>query len=426
MVIYLIYGVLILATVSLNNIVTKSKRQGFSLWLIYGLPALVMAIFSWIVSWSNFCGDFNKSYYPAGRLIIEDPSRLYEWGKGLGFVNIPIIAILFTPISFLPKLAAQILITLLGLISIFVSGYLLLKLTKASGWQKLAIAGLILVNGPLYYSLKQGNSTHFVLLLLIVALFCIRERREIWLGILLAIAALIKIPLFLLGVYFAMRGRWRVVVGFSAALLAIVGASLLLFGVDLHITWFEKCILSFAGKPLAAFNVQSVDGFLARLLNDVDLKSWQPLEISWEFKVLRYLLISVLVGGTIWVCWRSKTPKTIESEYLEFSIVLCLALLISPISWTHYYLYLLLPLSMWICNLLAVPQGRIWSRLLLPIAVLVSLPVILVKATNPSYQFLLSKLLISHYFLGGALLLGILLTARWQTAKHSQSVDTPV
>ncbi|MCL1464408.1 glycosyltransferase family 87 protein [Argonema galeatum] len=420
MVIYLIYGLLILATVSLNSIVIKSKTQGFSLWLSYGLPALAMAIFSWIVSWSNFCGDFNKSYYPAGRLIIEDPSRLYEWGKGLGFVNIPIFAILFTPISFLPKLAAQILITILGLICIFLSGYLLLKLTKASGWQKLAIAGLILVNGPLYYSLKQGNSTHFVFLMLIAALFCIRDRREIWLGVLLAIAALIKIPLFVLGVYFVMRGRWRVVVGFSAALLAIVAASVLLFGVDLHITWFEKCILSFAGKPLAAFNVQSVDGFLVRLLNDVDLKSWQPLEIGWEFKVWRYLLISVLVGGTIWVCWRSKPPRTIESEYLEFSIVLCIALLIAPISWTHYYLYLVLPLSLYICDRLAVPQGKIWFNSIALSTALVSLPVILDKPSNPIFQFFGSKFLVSHYFFGGLMLLGILLAARWHTAKHSQ------
>ena len=417
MVIYLIYGILILGTVSLNTIAFKSKKQGLNLWLTCGLPALVILIFSWLVSWSNFCGDFNKSYYPAGRLIIENPADLYVWGKGLGFVNIPIIALLFTPISYLPKLAAQIIITLLGLAAIVFAAYLLIKLTKASKWQKLIIAGLFIINGPLYYSLKQGNSTHFVFLLLIAAIFALRDKREIWVGVLLALASLIKIPIFLLSVYFTLRGRWRIIFGFSVTILAIVGTSVLLFGLDLHIIWFQKCILAFAGKPLAAFNVQSIDGFLARLLNDVDLKSWQPLEIGWEFKLGRYLLISLLAGITILLCWRSKPPQTFAMEILELSIAICLALAIMPISWTHYYLYLLLPFSLYIGNQLVIPPGKFWQILMLISAILVSLPVILIKANNPLSEFLISKLLISHYLLGGVLLLMILLRARLQGAK---------
>ncbi|MEP7152775.1 MAG: hypothetical protein ABI856_13785 [Nitrospira sp.] len=30
--------------------------------------------------------------------------------------------------------------------------------------------------------------------------------------------------------------------------------------------------------------------------------------------------------------------------FLELSVLLCLALIISPISWTHYYMFLLVPL----------------------------------------------------------------------------------
>lgn len=422
MVIYLIYAVLILIAVRLNTIALTSKKQGFSLWLIYGLPTLVMVIFSWLVSASNFCGDFNKSYYPAGRLIIENSSSLYEWGRGLGFVNIPIVAVLFTPISFLPKLAAQIIITILGLIAIWISVKLLFELTNASTWQKLAIGGMFLINGPLYYSLKQGNSTHFALLLLILALFGLRDKREIWVGIVLAIAAIIKIPLLLFGIYFALRQRWRIVIGFAATILVILGLSLLLFGVNLHIIWLEKCILSFGNKIIAAFNVQSVDGFLARLLNDVEINNWQPIEIERTFKALRYLLTSILVGSTLYICWRSKSSRTLESEYLEFSIVLCLAMLISSISWTHYYLYLLLPFSLYICNKLGIPQGKIWWRSLLFSGILVSLPVIIIKTSNPTSKFLITKLFVSHYFFGGVLLLSILLTARWHANKNSTIV----
>ena len=417
MIIYLIYAILIAIAVKLNPISPNSKKQAVNLWLTYGLPSLIMVIFSFLVSASNFCGDFNKSYYPAGRLIWENPASLYEWEKGLGFVNLPIFAILFTPISFLPKLAAQIIITLLGVLSIFWSTKLLLQLTKASGWQKLAIPGLILINGPLYYSLKQGNSTHFVLLLLIAALFCIRDKREIWVGILLAIAALIKLPLFLLGVYFACRQRWRVLLGFTATIFAIVFTSILLFGIDLHLIWLEKCVFSFAGKPLASFNVQSVDGFVGRLLYDVEINNWQPLEIDWKFKLLRYLIISIIVGSSILICWRAKPPVTLEAEYLELAIALCIAILISPISWTHYYLYLLLPLSLYFCNLIAIPQTKNWRYAMAISGIFLSLPVIIINSNLPLTKLLLSKIFISHYFFGGLLLLAILLAAKSHTSN---------
>ncbi|HEY9849224.1 MAG TPA: glycosyltransferase family 87 protein [Leptolyngbyaceae cyanobacterium] len=417
MLVYLIYAVLILLTVGLNTKILSSKKQDTNLWITYGLPALVMAIFSFAVSYSNFCGDFNKSYYPAGRLILENPANLYEWGRGLGFVNIPIFALFFIPISFLNKLAAQIIFTLLGLLAIWWSGHLLVKLTKAAGWQKLAIWGLILINGPLHYSLKQGNSTHFVLLLLISAVFCMRDKREIWVGVLLAIAALIKIPLFLLAGYFTLRGRWRVLMGFVGALFAIVGTSILVFGLDLHIVWYQKCILAFTGKSIAAFNVQSVDGFLARLFGDAELKNWELLQMGVNFKVIRYLLFSLLFGSTLFVLWRSKQPNNYPIENLEFCIFICLGVVVSPISWTHYYLYLLLPIVLYLTNQIPIFSGQIWSKLVLISAGLVSLPVILIKIDNPLVKLLYSKILISHYFFGGILLMSVLLVARWQAAK---------
>lgn len=170
---------------------------------------------------------------------------------------------------------------------------------------------------------------------------------------------------------------------------------------------------------MVAFNVQSVDGFLGRLLTDGSLHSWLPIEVGWNFKVIRLVSILLLVGMTVWICWRADLPGSLEEENLEFSIFLCLALIISPISWTHYYLFLLLPLSLYLGNGLALPQERLWSNLVLVSALLVSLPVkpaprLLIPGLKP----IGSKLLISHYFFGGVLLLGVLLAARWYTSKR--------
>lgn len=417
--IYLIFIFLVLVTVGLNTINQKFIKQQWNLWLSYGLPALVMMLFLGSASTPPRYDWFNDFlvYYSAGQAIIQNISSLYD---GLyGFVNIPIIALLFTPFSELNKRGAIIFFTILGGLAVLATCYFLVKLTKVFGWKRIAIIGLFVVNGPLYHSLWYGNLTHFVLLFLLGAVFCLEKKYEFWLGVLLAIAALIKLPLLLLCVYFTMRKRWRVIMGFGTALSIIVGLSLLLFGLDLHLAWLHH-IGQFSGKPVSAYNVQSVDGFLARLLyNNDDFRNWNPIEVGWHFKVIRYTLLSLLVGATTWVCWRSKQPQTSEVENLEFSIVLCLALVISPISWTHYYLFLLLPFALYLGNKLAVPQGRLWFSIMVASVLLTSMPVITARPANLVLRVLYSRLLISHYFLGGVLLLGVLLAARWHSSKRS-------
>jgi hypothetical protein len=420
--IYLSFFLIILGTVGLNTIARKYLKRRWNLWLAYGIPGLCMIVFMRTASQHfELFGDFDVGYYPAGRLILENPSRLYYIPENElmpGFVNIPIIALLFTPFSLFSIPKSHVLFVLLSILSSFAACYFLAKLTKVFGFELIALIGFFIINGPLYNSILEGNSTHFVFLLVLAGFFCSQTKREIWSGVLLAIAALVKIPLFLLGIYYVLRGRWRVVVGFSSALLAIVAASVLLFGLDLHMTWFEQCIQRYAGKPMAAYNVQSVDGFLARLLVSSNLTNWLPLEVGWEFKLLRYTLLSLLVGTTLWVCWRSNKPRSLEEENLEFSIALCLALVISPVSWTHYYLFLLLPLSLYLGNQLAVMKGRLWSSLLGVCTLSISLPVIVAEPANPVLRVVYSKLFISHYFFGGVLLLGVLLAVRWQSAKR--------
>ena len=412
---YLFYIFFILFTVGLNTIALRLLKQRWNLWLGCGIPALCMMLFMWKASEPNPAFlDFTTAYYPASKLIIENPSELYNKLGADGFVNIPIIAFLFTPFSLFNEPTAQIIMTVLGILALLATYYSLVKLTNIHGWKKIALFGVFVINGPLYYSLKEGNTTHFVLLLLLAAVFCL-QGRQIWAGVFLAITALIKLPLLIFGFYLAARMRWQALLGFITTLVVIVGSSLLLFGVDLHLTWFYECIQPYTSKPISLYNVQSVDGFLIRLLTSPNLlNTMVPIEVDWSFKLMRYLLLALLIGGSIWICWRSKTPTTSEVQNLEFCIVLCLALITSPISWTHYYLLLLLPLSLYLCDRLAVPQDRSIVNLMVLATVLISLPVKRVDAV------IVLRFFISHYFFGGILLLGVLLAARWHTSRHPQ------
>lgn len=431
---YCLCGWLLLELAAGNLVTHRWQKQRLWWWGCGGL-ALLMMLSIWQLcdpyQYQLFI-DFNKAYYPAGRLALENPSSLYEWAKippdspayrGRGMVNIPIIALLFAPLSRLNLPTAQLVLTGVGVLILLLTCYLFIQVTQVTGSKRLALIGLFLINGPLYYSLKIGNSTHFLLLPLLAALLCLHKKQQIWSGVLIAICALIKIPLLLLGVYLLLRQRWSALVGFVATLVAIAGASILLFGWDLHVDWFYSCIQPSIGKLLAAYNVQSIDGFLARLLipgNNV--MNFQFLEVGWEFKLIRYVLLSLLIGGTLLVLWRSKPPTSPEEQNLEFSIFLCLAVLTSPISWTHYFLFLLLPLGLYLGGKLAVPKGQAWLYCIAVATFLLSPPIMRdiarLQPENALLNFLVTRVLISHYFFGGLLLLGILLAARWQTAKR--------
>jgi hypothetical protein len=286
----------------------------------------------------------------------------------------------------------------------------LTRLTGVSGWQRAALVGLFVVNGPLYNSLREGNLTHFALLLLFGALHCMEQRRDAWAGAWLAIACILKPPLLPLAALFVLRWRLAALAGFGGALLGIGGASLTLYGLELHVAWYRYCVQPFLSTPIGAFNVQSIDGFLARLLTEGRyLHSWWPIaDPGPGFALLKRILVALLVCPTAWVLWRARRAASATAARLDFSILLCLALLISPTSWTHYYLLLLLPIGLHAGGMLGVPGARSWSALFWFAVALISPPVI---APTLAAGALMASVLVSHYFLGGVLMLAVLLCA---------------
>jgi Glycosyltransferase family 87 len=421
---YFIFVLLIAIALILNTLGKKIFRTRWNLWWGYGIPSLAISLFLLsIPAPYRILGDFNKAYFPAGLQILQDPSALYD-ATCRTFVNLPILALLFTPFATTDDLLiAQYSFIVISTVGVFLAYLWLVKFVQLKDWQPVALMGLFAINGPLHYSLRLGNSTHFVFLFVIALFSFAQSRKEIAAGISLAAAVLLKPFLLPLGFYFVLRQRWRVAIAFMITLLSTVVASTLLFGLPLQLTWYNRCIKAFSGKIMPAFNVQSVDGFLARLLTEGNLTNFIPIDIPLELRLLRYAMVALLIGITFWICWRAKSPTSPQQENLELSIVLCLTLVISPISWTHYYLLLLIPFALFLRHQLSVPKGGIWLSLVAASIALTSPPVILIEPNNPFAKLLLERLFISHYFFGGVLLLGTLLVARLLASRMLPSFE---
>lgn len=394
-----------------------------------GALCLAGAMLAWMWHVSEpgkMLSDFRKAYFPAGSAVVTDPDQLY--GEEVLFVNIPIFAYLFTPLTWLPRRAASALVLLSGLACIPLAATLLVRLTKASGANRWLIWALCIANGPLINSVREGNTTHFVLLMLIAASFAFEKKRDGVAGMWLALAAVIKLPLLLIGLWLLARRLWKATAAYAGTLALIAGASVLRFGWDLHQRWYEQCVRPFSQHPLGAFNVQSIDGMLVRFFTGAThLYDWLPIQdidpafFFWK-KALAIALVAAVAVCLVRAGQRPVDSRGNNERVEELGIVLTAALILSPLSWTHYYLLLLLPIAWLITRHPEAKQGATAASLGLA-ALLVSLPVVMPEEGLLPAQPLAAALASSVYVCGALLLLALLLRQRAASgsgrAKHA-------
>ena len=403
-------------------------------WIVAGLAGLAVHALLWLISEPpTLFSDFYKAYYPVAESLWFEGARdtwpLAETGAG-SFVNLPIVGWLFVPLVAFGETGAGWAFLALGIAVTVAAWRLLMRFDQAGTLAGPLLLFLFLVNGPLINSLREGNTTHFILLLLVVALLLWRAQREFAVGLVLGFCALMKLPLLLYGVYFVVRGRWRVVAGGTTVIALAALLSLAVHGLDANIGWYNDSVAPFLGGVIPAFNVQSIDGFLMRLQTGVkDLQDWLPQTPSIVHRVVRTLIVLGLLGGAYWLMRRAGAGEPRNAgrkapgarEVLEYVVVLNLALVISPISWSHYYLLLLLPWALYLFGALGLPGDVITRRLVWGSIVLSSLPVIVLPLEQDWIGGLVARTVISAWLFGGLLMLAALARGLWHLKRPTEA-----
>jgi hypothetical protein len=392
---------------------------------IVGLGALTQTAY-WLVSEPpDLFSDFFKAYYPAGRMIVEDgPSAVWPYAEegASGFVNLPILSWLFTPFAMLNEATAGWAFLGFGLVSVVVTIHLIAMLLPAATSLK-PIAVLFLVNGPMVNSAREGNTTHIVLAFVVASGVLLQRGQPFWAGGVLGFASAVKLPLILFGLYFALKRQWSVVAGGLSAAMILLAASIAVHGVQAHVDWLEGCILPFLGKSVPAFNVQSIDGFLARLwAGDSRLREWDPVPRYPVQSMLGLAATSaILLTVAVTILRQPSDPDSRQRlDLREFSLVLATAIVTTPLSWTHYYLFLLLPFSLVATGAIALGE-QLFDRMIVPVSVvLASFPVVDLVLPQGILSDLISRSLLSIWLFGGLLTIAWLLRAR-STPDHPKS-----
>jgi hypothetical protein len=258
------------------------------------------------------------------------------------------------------------------------------------------------------------------MLSMLLALWWFKKGKGLGTGILLGINGLVKIPMVIPAGYYFVRRQWMVVIGGILTVGFVLVLSLGLIPFSLNRMWLDNCILSFSGNPVAAYNNQSVAGVLAReFIPGSRIDYWLPLDPTPLFAVVSRITVLLLYVPVLIVLlydWRSARTKS--GYLLEFFLVLVCSLLTSPISWTHYFMFLLIPVAFYLDENLFATGTKGLNLLLVVSLILVTIPVDLTLAFFDGFG---QRVVLSLHFWGGVLFY-IFLFALWM--RHRNGILT--
>lgn len=271
-----------------------------------------------------------KIYYHAGSLARHAPAALYQWQAqpGDGFTYAPFAAVLFAALSALPLAAVRWVMTTVSVASLLATVWLT---ARALGWSDrrragsaLALAAGLLWLEPVMKALKLGQVELLLMAVVVWDLTQPDERRLKGVGVGLA-AAVKLVPLIFIP-YLALCGNVRaaargaIVFGVAVAVgfVALPGPSV--------IWWLHGHLFHAAGDVSAgAFVNQSLLGLLSRIAGSVSAAT--P---AW-----------IMCSAVVFVAGLASAVRLHRNGWTVAGWLVCglTALLVSPISWDHHWVW---------------------------------------------------------------------------------------
>lgn len=355
------------------------------LWLIVAVLALLGAL-QVFLSWREIVDsgmDIQQDFVAAQRLWRgEDiyapirPAEISALGvheeNGVGMrlnVHPPVTALLFAPLALLSFPAATLIWTLLSVALLWGVVELLrgeLGLPLAGPWR--LIAPLLLLSWyPVWQHLHVGQFT-ILLLALIVGAWWAERRGRPWLaGALLGAAVVIKIyPALLLG-YALLGRRWRVLGGAALAGLALLGAQAAIDPGQWPAYFMQVAPANAAEWMPNARNASLASVSMRLFVGSDEVRPVFALpQLELPLRALLYATAGALFLATLW--------RRRGNHDAEYSLGLSTIALLSPLSWDHSFVFLLLPFAyLWQQARLRPGRWRRWAIGLAACALLLSL-----------------------------------------------------
>ena len=308
------------------------------------LAVSVAARLAWTYLVPNGANFVDLHVYLGGAGALDHPGTLYSYVYAdqtpdfpLPFTYPPFAALVFYPLHLLPFgfvafcWQIGIMAALYGVVR--VSQRLLGQADGARPTALLWTAVGIWIE-PLRSTFDYGQ----VNVILVLAVLCAAYSSRWWLsGLLVGLAAGVKLTPAVTGLYFLGMRRWGAAIFSAVVFLATVGLSVAVIGQQAR--YYFTDLLGDARRigPIGTSFNQSWRGGISRILGHD--AGYGPL-------VLAAIAVSAVLAA---LAWRALGTDAVRDRLGSLLVVQLFGLLISPISWTHHWVWLL-PLMIWLIH----------------------------------------------------------------------------
>ncbi len=324
---------------------TRQAIEQLVLILVIGYYAL-FSVTQWLTLTPHDL-RFDFQNYFGGAMAAAHHTNVYAdferlWGTHawtVAYIYPPLFALALAPLTPLGLLWAGRVWLLVVHAALVASLWLILRVNPEltpAGRRLFLIAAFLFM--PVYLTLHFQQVASLWLLLLTATLWAALRDRDRWAGIMLALAASLKVvPIFLIPL-FARLGRWAIAAWAAAALCAITGLTVLVSPGSLD---FFTVVLPRLSLGNANWDNGSINGLISRSV--VLFPGAFGSQTARVAAAAISASVVIVVGLTLWQAGRvGRDPWQLRLSVAAFIVAL---LIVSSVTWQHHLVTLLLPLA---------------------------------------------------------------------------------
>jgi len=358
-----------IATLFWKKISEKGPAQkGF---LIFMILLMVGIGFNTVLRASRSHGSQYDDFTGFSQDLLYDGINIYEaysFERTTIAKYPPFFGVVFAPLVPLPLWLGGTIWFLLGVVLVVLASQAVARMAwtftrgKGDGPPLVAwVAPLLMTIVVIITNLSTSQVNIFIFSLVILGLGHFTRRNDHWAGILIGVAAAIKLTPGLFVVYFAYKGSWKTVLWAAVGGFVCWGVILpLIMGPDYYmeimLSWINK-LTGFVTEGTMAEGVagyrhtnQSLEAAFYRFFTHTPANggfdnfylNLVSIPYTTASIILKVIKLGIL-AGLAFIC---RTPLSDRKDLrllYEFSLVMIATLYLSPISWINHYVVMILP-----------------------------------------------------------------------------------